>query len=67
MQNYYSFQFPEIASQYSSNAGSWSFQENLNYAIYIDIHKKSMTSKKKMRYFNFNKGKYNFMTNYHYL
>ena len=34
----------------SANAGSWSLEEDLAYAIFIDIHKKSMTSKKKMRY-----------------
>jgi hypothetical protein len=33
----------------TSNAGSWALEENLSYAIFVDIHKKSMTSKKKMR------------------
>jgi hypothetical protein len=32
-----------------ANAGSWSLEENLRYALFIDLNKKSMTSKKKMR------------------
>ena len=31
------------------NAGSWSFEENLSYTLFVDIQKKSLTSKKKMR------------------
>jgi hypothetical protein len=33
------------------NAGAWTLEEDLAYVIFIDINKKSMTSKKKMRYY----------------
>lgn len=64
MQNYLFFAPPEdypTKDEILSNAGSWALEENLSYAIFIDIHKKSMTSKKKMRYFAANSEKCSFM------
>lgn len=67
MQNYLFFAPQEdypLSSQNLSNAGSWTLEEDLAYAIFIDIHKKSMTSKKKMRYFTLNLEKCSFTKNF---
>ena len=45
-----------------ANAGSWTLDENLAYTIFIDINKKSMTSKKKMRYAILYADKWSFTT-----
>lgn len=49
MENYNGLSHEYENNLHNSNSGAWSFLENLSYAIFIDIHKKSMTSKKKMR------------------
>jgi hypothetical protein len=39
----------DISEKMIYNSGAWTLEENLKYAVFVDINKKSMTSKKKMR------------------